>query len=150
MPKVNNQINSPINTPFSPAGRFRRLAAMVYDSFIVFSYLILITGIALILNQGQSLAPYQVPFLCYLLILTGLFLAWFWTKGQTLGMLAWKIRVIDREKNAPISFKRAFIRYAFSLLSWGCAGIGFLWCLWDPDHQMLHDKLAKTRVIKAN
>ncbi len=130
-----------------PAPLYRRLAAMVYDLFIVFSFLLLATTIALIINKGQSLLPYQYLFLTYLFISTGLFLGWFWTRGgQTLGMLAWKIKLVD-DNGINISWTTAFLRYTLAIPSIGLGAIGLMWCLFDKNKQSLHDRLAKTKVV---
>ena len=136
------------STELIPAPFLRRLAAMVYDSFIVFSFLLLATTFALIINKGKSLLPYQGLFLTYLFISTGLFLGWFWTRGgQTLGMLSWKIKLVD-DKGQKIHWARAFLRYTLSIPSIGLGAIGLIWCLFDKDKQSLHDRLAKTKVVK--
>lgn len=139
-------ISSQTNLSARPAPPLRRVASLVYDSFVTFSFLIGLTAVALLCNQGRSLEPYQAIFLTYLLITTGCFLAWFWKKGQTLGMLAWKIRLQNLNQQ-PVTFKQAFLRYCLAILSFGCCGVGFLWCFIDKDKQTLHDKFAKTRVV---
>ncbi|MBS0287280.1 MAG: RDD family protein [Proteobacteria bacterium] len=133
---------------FPSAPFLRRIAALVYDSFIVFSFLLLATTIALAVNHGQSLMPYRWLFISYLFISTGLFLSWFWiTSGQTLGMLAWKIKVINQD-GKTLTWKQAFLRYCVGFFSLGLGAIGLLWCLFNQDKQSLHDILLKTRVIK--
>lgn len=130
------------------AGFWRRLGALFYDSFVVFSFWILATALALWLNKGESLLSHHALFLTYLFLVTGLFLGYFWhKKGQTLGMLAWKIAVVD-ENNAPLSWKQAWIRYTLGCLSCCLGGLGFLWCLVDKHRKPLHDRLAKTKVIR--
>lgn len=132
---------------YAHAPLLKRFAAWIYDGFILFSFLILLTAIALLINQGQSLEAYHGLFLSYLIVSLGCFLAWFWKRGQTLGMLAWKIYVVT-EDNIPLSFKHAFARYLLALLSFGLCGIGFIWCLLNKDRQTLHDKIAKTRIVR--
>ena len=73
-------------------------------------------------------------------------ISWCWMKGQTLGMLAWKIHLVDHHGNR-ITWRHAFIRYCYAFVSMGLGCIGLLWCLWDKDRQMLHDKWAKTQVV---
>ncbi|MBS0290722.1 MAG: RDD family protein [Proteobacteria bacterium] len=131
-----------------PAPPFRRFAALVYDSFIVFSWLLLATFFALVLNKGQSLLAYRWLFLAYLFFSTGFCLAWFWSHGQTLGMLAWKIKLIDNN-GKRLTLIKAFKRYVIAFFSLSCGSIGFLWCLIDKDKQTLHDRLGKTRLIIA-
>lgn len=143
-----NKSNQTNLSVFPSAPLARRLAALVYDSFIVFSFLLLATTIALAMNKGQSLLPYRLLFISYLFISTGFFLGWFWkTSGQTLGMLAWKIRVITQD-GKPLTWPLALKRYALAFFSVGLAGIGLIWCLFDKDKQSLHDRVLATRVIK--
>src|SRR5436190_1007681 len=106
----------------------RRLAAIFYDSFIVFSFLLVLTAFALLANQGNSLSSYQSLFLGYLIFSTGLFVSWFWHKrGQTLGMLAWKIKVVDQD-NQNLSWPHAFYRYMVAFGTIALGGLGLLWC----------------------
>lgn len=141
-----NQTN--IENEFNNATFIRRLCALVYDSFVVFSFLILVTALALAINQGKSLLPHQTLFLAYLFISTGLLISWFWQKaGQTLGMLAWKIKVVDQNL-MPLTWQKAFIRFCIATVCIAAGGLGLLWCLIDKNQLALHDKLSKTRVIR--
>ena len=129
------------NAPF-----WRRLAALVYDAFIVFSFLLFVTAIALTVTQRDSFLDYRITYLSYLILCLGLFLTWLWKKsGQTLGMLAWKIKLVDNNHHL-LTWKKAWLRYFISVVSVGC-GAGLLWCLIDKNKQSLHDKLSNTKVI---
>ncbi len=99
-------------------------------------------------NKGQSFLPFREVFLAYLVVGTGFFLSWFWQKsGQTLGMLAWKVQLVDTYHN-KLTWKIALIRYFLALFSLSMAGLGFLWCLIDKDNQALHDRLAGTKLVR--
>lgn len=129
---------------------FRRFAAMVYDGFVIFSFWILLTAFALVLNQGHSLLPYRFYFLSYLFIATGLLLSYFWCKkGQTIGMAAWRLNVVQ-ENGSRLSWSQAGIRYLIGSISFFLGGAGFLWCLFNKKHQPLHDTVAKTIVVLRN
>ena len=72
--------------------------------------------------------------------------------GQTVGMMATGIRVIDESTGESIGFARAFGRGAFEYLMtivffipWI---IDMLFPLWDPKNQTLHDKVTRSVVIK--
>lgn len=133
--------------PTQSPSSFRCVAAMVYDSFILFSILLLATAIALFFNHGHSFLPHQYVFLTYLFAVCGLFLSYCWHKGgQTLGMLAWKIKIVD-EQGQRLSFKKAWLRYGLCLLSLFFVGMGFIWRLFDAEKQYLHDRLLGTRII---
>jgi len=71
--------------------------------------------------------------------------------GQTLGKKWVGIRVVQ-EDGSPIGYPRAFFRWlVFSLF--GLVPIldlvNILWPLWDPRKQTLHDKAAKTLVVRV-
>lgn len=94
-----------------PAGLFKQLVAMLYDSFLIAALLFIATAILLPFNDGEAVGGplYNI----YLLAILFIFYSGFWKKGgQTLGMKAWKIRIIDEYGNNPawsIGFLRLFI-----------------------------------------
>lgn len=132
--------------PHSPS-LFRCVAAMVYDGFIVFSLLLLATAIALFFNGGESLLPHRGVFLAYLFTFCGFFFSYCWHKsGQTLGMLAWKIKVTEKN-GKQLSFAKAWLRFLFAFLSLSFFGIGFFWRFFDSE--FLHDRLLGNHLKSA-
>lgn len=131
-----------------PASLFRKIAAGIYDIFIIFALLLLATSLALLINQGQSLKPYSFLFTFYLILIIGFFYCWFWTHGgQTIGMQAWKIKVVDQNLNA-LSWPQAIKRFIFALPCVGFFGLGFLSCLFFNKNKLsVHDFASSTRVI---
>lgn len=73
--------------------------------------------------------------------------------GQTLGKMMVHIRVVRAEDGSRIGYGKAFFRWFMSTLI-GAVGplnlINYLWPLWDDDNQTLHDKAAKTVVVKVS
>lgn len=73
--------------------------------------------------------------------------------GQTLGKQAMGIRVV-REDGQPMTVGTGMLRDAFGrqLLAALSSGIyalfDYLWPLWDRNRQCLHDKIARTRVVR--
>jgi uncharacterized RDD family membrane protein YckC len=94
-----------------PASLFKQLVAMLYDSFLIAALLFIATAILLPFNKGEAISGplYNM----YLLSILFIFYSGFWKKaGQTLGMKAWKIRIIDEYGNNPpwsIGFLRLII-----------------------------------------
>jgi uncharacterized RDD family membrane protein YckC len=142
-----NISQKPGNDPVSKPGFFRRLAATFYDLLLLIAVLFVATAILLPLNAGEAFTSQQFFFPVYLLLVSFLFYAWFWTHGgQTLGLRAWKIRVLTFDMK-PISWKQALLRFIAAILSWGFFGLGFLWILIDKNQRSWHDHLSKTALF---
>ena len=141
------------------AGVMRRLAAMTYDSMLMFGVLFTATLPTLLLGRSSpSIENEQVvhelhpvvsgwPFQLYLLLVYIAFFCWFWCKnGQTLGMQAWRLKVEDMSGNR-ISVKKGLLRLAGATISIACCGIGYWWIWIDKDGMSWHDRWSKTRVV---
>lgn len=126
------------------------MGAVFYDALLLLAILFFATAVALPFNGGQAFAPDQYIFPVYLLIISFVFYAWFWTHGgQTAGMRAWKITVVDCNGDL-IGWRQAALRFLAASLSWGCLGLGFIWCLFDKNRLCWHDHLSKTRLYYAD
>lgn len=140
---------STMNSPapkhnYPPASLIKQLAAMVYDSLLIIAVLFLATAIALIFNHGEAIVSSPM-FNLYLILIVFSFYAWFWTKsGQTLGMRAWKIRIVSEFGGNP-SWSIAYLRLLFASLSIACLGLGYLWRLFKP--YTWHDHLSQTLIV---
>ena len=132
---------------FPPASLIKQLAAMVYDSLLIFAVLFFVSAIAIMFNQGEAIesSPW---FSLYLLLALFTFYAWFWNKsGQTLGMRVWKIRIISEAGGNP-GWSVCYLRLISALLSILCFGLGYWWRLFKP--YTWHDRLSKTSIIDAS
>ncbi len=87
----------------------------------------------------------------YALVIGVIFFNWVYSyvryDGQSFGKRFVGLRVI-RADGQPMNYQTALIRLLVYLISMLCAGLGFLWMLWDENQRGLHDKIAKTLVIK--
>lgn len=137
----------------SAAGFGRRLAALVYDAVLLAAILIIYTVAALLLTHGAALVPATVGAWAYLYragliaLLAGYYLVNWLRSGQTLGMRAWRLRVVG-ESGKPLSLRAALLRVGFGVLAWAPAALGVLWLVLDPDRLAVHDRLSKTRVVR--
>lgn len=103
---------------------------------------------------GRMLASYGAFFIAYLAISGAYYIYLHASRGQTVGKMAMKIKVIDEQTGELIDYGRAAVRWAIpqalSLFTCGIAGIlNGLWPLWDPKRQTWHDKVARTVVVDA-
>ena len=128
-------------------GLFKRLAVTVYDLLLLVAVLFVATLVLLPFQQGNEFKPNSWLFPAYLILVSFLFYGWFWTTGgQTLGLLAWKLRVANADGQA-ISWKQAAIRYLTAVFSWGFLGLGFLWILVNEERLSWHDIASNSCVL---
>lgn len=147
---ANKNPAGPGTEQLSAPGLLRRVGAIVYDSLLLLAVLFFATAIALPFNAGKAFTTGQIYYPIYLLGISFFFYGWFWRHGgQTLGMRAWKIKIHTLD-GRPVGWNQAGLRFAAAMLSWGCFGMGFLWCLFDKSSLCWHDHLSKTRLSLAN
>lgn len=133
-----------------PASLWRRLAALLYDSLLLLGVLFLATALLLPLTGGAAIPAYQPLFQVYLLCVSFGFFTYFWRRGgQTLGMQAWHIRLVNQAGGA-ISLRQALLRFSIAWLSAAALGLGFVWALFEPQRRTWHDLAAGTRVIRLS
>ncbi len=86
--------------------------------------------------------------LCTFLILAPLYfvLLWYW-RGQTLGQVAVRVAVTDRE-GYHISLRQSLVRLIVWPLSVLPLGLGITTMFFDSEQRMLHDMLAGTVVVE--
>jgi resuscitation-promoting factor RpfA len=136
-----------------PAQLPRRLGAWLIDFGAVFGTTFLLLSIAaLMVGKGsfvESLSLVAVPG-CLLAALLGFVytaIFAFMFQGRTLGRLAVGIHLVD-ESGSAASPLRALVRAGFSLVSFALFLSGFWLALFDRYGQTLHDKVAKTFVVR--
>jgi uncharacterized RDD family membrane protein YckC len=135
------------------AGFGRRLAALIYDSFLLAALLMIFTAGALFFTHGLAVVPATAGAWVYLyraglvLVIAGYYVLNWLRSGQTLGMRAWHLRAVS-DSGKPLALKAAILRLIFSLLAWAPAALGVLWLYWDPERLALQDRLSKTRVVR--
>lgn len=127
----------------------RRLAAMLYESFLILAVL-MVAGFAYIPIFGNAEEPFRkAVFQLYLLAVALIYFLAFWTRGgQTLAMKTWRIKLTDLN-GANLTVSRGILRFSLALLSLSLFGVGYLWAIFDPHRQFLHDRLSKTRLISV-
>ncbi|MDQ2069407.1 RDD family protein [Natronospira bacteriovora] len=104
-----------ISTPLPAPSLLRRLAAALYDGLLVIAIWFLGTLLLLPLTGGEAIDSQHPAYLAYLILITGLFFVWFWHRsGRTLGMLAWRLRIVDGRQNPP-GLRALIIRAALML-----------------------------------
>lgn len=140
------------------AGVVRRLAALVYDAFLLFGLLVVplfvltaLRGKATLANDSVAhdlppIAPAPLMLVYMIVVICG-FYWYFWRRsGQTLGMQAWRLR-LDNAAGARASLRQCAIRSAVGLLALLAGGLGYWWIWVDRDGLSWHDRASGTRVV---
>jgi len=144
----------------TPAPLWRILAAMAYDSILVIAIWMVVTFIILsffgvenartLEGEAVVLDPiYKNITFAAMIVSAWAFYGWFWThSGQTLGMQAWRIRVVNKQ-GQPITAAQSVMRFGMAIVSWLLLGIGYWMMLFNSEKQTLHDKVSNTKLIKV-
>ncbi len=127
-------------------GFFRYIGAIFYDAMLIIALFFLATALLLPFTNGEAIqAPILFPL--YLLSISFIFLAWFWTHGgQTLGMQAWNLHLISDTKK-KITWYQALTRFLTALISWLPLGLGIFWCLWQKEGKTWQDLNSKSTIV---
>ena len=130
-----------------PAPLGWRAAAALYDLLPLIALWFATAALALAVTAG-TLDYHAWWYRLSLLVVTGGYFVLSWRNGgQTIGMRAWRLRVVD-ETGASPSYAAGTLRFGVAVVSLAAACIGFLWCLYDRDRRAWHDIAAKTRLVR--
>lgn len=134
------------------AGVLRRLGAMLYDTLAIIALMMVVTAVLLPLTGGEAITSerfgaWEYAYQALLVAIVVLFFGLFWTRqGQTLGMLAWRLR-LEREDGSLLGWGDVIKRLAAAAVSLMLAFAGYLWIWVDRDRLAWPDRWTRTRVV---
>jgi uncharacterized RDD family membrane protein YckC len=176
------RLENPMSTPriqalqgeseVRPAGVLVRLAAMTYESVLLFGVVFVVTyALLAVARWTYPLTPFQrVGLQSILFVVLGVYFTYQWSKsGQTLAMKSWHLRLVDRSGRPPPK-PIAALRY---VLAWHLVVPGALWIAFfgghgpidaavtalgfvllliparfDVQRRLLHDRISSTRIVR--
>ena len=146
------------------------MACWLYEGMLMFGVVFIAGYLFSTLSQTRNAMDNRHALQAFLFVIFGIYFVWLWSKGQTLAMKTWDIRVVDQAGN-PITQARALLRYALAWLWFlpALAGVApfnlsgaessvfivgwvAIWALlsrFHPSQQFWHDALAGTRLISV-
>ncbi|MGQ0578094.1 MAG: RDD family protein [Betaproteobacteria bacterium] len=125
-----------------------RLLSLAYEGVLLFGILFVASYLFLGLARDAHTGLPRLLLQAYVLAVCGAYFVFCWTRsGQTLPMKTWRIRLVT-DQGKPLAIGRAFRRYLLAVPG-VLSGIGVLWALVDRDGQFLHDRMAKTRIVRV-
>ncbi len=146
----------------------RRMACWLYEGMLLFGVVFIAGYLFGTLSQTKNAMDNRHALQAFLFVVFGIYFVWLWSKGQTLAMKTWHIRVVDRT-GQPLTQVRAFVRYLCSWL-WVLPPLAMSWvfdlkggeaivifvgwiAIWSilsrfhPHQQFWHDALAGTQLV---
>ena len=138
--------------PFRPAALHWRRLAMAYDLLPVAALWFAVATLSYALHGFRPVAPGSgaawTTFAAMLLAGFGYFgLSWR-RGGQTIGMRAWRLRLVAAGDASRPGWGALVLRYGVAAVSLGGFGFGFLWSLVDRERRTWHDIASATRVVR--
>jgi len=145
-------------------GIFRRLATIIYDSFLIFACCLVTGGVvvgakiasmseqhieAMRANGQRAIdGPVESAILFTVCALTVfLFYGYFWRKtGQTLAMQAWRTKLVCLDGSPRPTWTQCVIRFFVGLFAFALGGIGFLWMYTNPARKTWQDLASNTEL----
>jgi uncharacterized RDD family membrane protein YckC len=149
----------------------RRLASLFYEAFLAFGIALATAFVFSILTQMRNALYGRQALGAVIALVLGVYFTWSWTKGRTLPMQTWRMRIVD-SAGRPLTPMRAAVRYALCsvwvlppiavfahqhLADWKPVTAAFFgWVLFwallsrlHPQRQFWHDAWAGTRLVDA-
>lgn len=146
------------------ASEYARLGAILIDVLIIRVSVLLIvlimvpTGVLKNFEpmlEGEGFVSIVVELSLGLLVYSAINGHMLATRGQTIGKILMKVRIVDMNNSIPPLPKILFLRFFLIQLVAACGSFGVFLAIVDalfifrPDRRCLHDRLAGTQVIKA-
>lgn len=145
----------------------------MYEGMLLFAVVFVAGWLFSALSQMRHALDDRRPLLqAFLFVVFGIYFVWFWSRGQTLAMKTWGLRLVGRDGHAVPQW-RALLRY---LLAWlwflpplfvarwlpfqvsggevsvlviGWVAIWAVLARFHPERQFWHDAWAGTRLIST-
>lgn len=146
----------------------RRMACWLYEGMLMFGVVFIAGYLFSTLTQTRHALDNRHMQQAFLFVVFGIYFTWFWSRGQTLAMKTWHIRVVNRQ-GRPLNQGRALWRYVLSwvwflpplavgglygldggevtVITLGWVAIWAILSRFHPERQFLHDALAGTRLV---
>lgn len=161
---------TPTTAPQTPK-LWVRMACGVYEGLLVFGVLAAASLVYGLVVRPSGDTNWGLAHRLYLLVVLAAYFTWFWSKGETLAMGTWHLRLRMARDHGAVPPVRALLRFALSLM-WFLPGLLALhlsgldgeraawWVVMGgnivgyalltrlhPSRQYLHDVLAGTEMV---
>ena len=124
----------------------KRIAASVYDLFLLLGVWFVVGSLAVWINGGIIQTKWVGPIL--VILSTWIFYGYFWMNGgKTLGMAVWNFEIYSIDGD-EITLKKVSIRFFSNIFTILLAGLPLALIYFSKDNLSLSDYLSKTSYKK--
>ncbi|MCW8924814.1 MAG: RDD family protein [Xanthomonadales bacterium] len=122
---------------------------MLYDGVILLGLLMLASAIALPFGGEGKMAFQDFWITLWFIIVCAAYLTTSWRAGMTLGMRAWRVRLVNPD-GGLIPWSKCLLRFLVGTISLAIFGLGVFWALYDSQRRGWHDLAANTLLIRLD
>lgn len=166
---ISNTPSTPDRPNLTAPSLVRRMACWLYEGILLFGVVFIAGYLFSTLTQTRNALDNRHAQQVFLFLVFGIYFTWFWSKGQTLAMKTWHIRMVDKA-GRPVTQTRALLRYLLSwiwflpplaasawwslpggeatVLTLGWVAVWAILSRFHPAQQFWHDALAGTRLVQ--
>lgn len=158
------------STDLETPGLWRRMSCWLYEGILLFGVVFIAGYLFSALSQTKNAMDNRNALQAFIFVVFGIYFGWLWSKGQTLAMKTWRIRVVDLQ-GQPLTQGRAVVRYLWSwvwllppllaagwfelsggettVITLGWVAVWAILSRFHPRRQFWHDALAGTQLVNA-
>lgn len=117
---------------------------MVYDALLVVA-LWMVTLFPMVAVSNDAVYGATVRSVLFLELYV--FFVYFWMhRGQTLGMLAWRLE-LRTDSGGALTLTQATLRFFAALLSFATLGLGYVWMYTSADRRTWSDLASASHIV---
>ena len=133
------------NTPL-----WKHFAAFLYDIFPLLGLFILTSLIVAIIRKGNIVAQHTLWFDILIFSEMAMYYIYSWkTGGQTIGMRAWKFKILPNGEQANLTWSQSLLRFIIGIVSTLLFGLGLFWKLISKKNQSWMDLASASNTINV-
>ena len=118
---------------------------MVYDGLVVMAFWVF-TVVILVAATGDVVVGAWLQSLLFLELYAFFTLSWMF-RGQTIGMLAWRLEIHGGARLSAIDASKRFVG---ALAAFMTLGFGYVWMWFDKESRTWPDIFSSTQVVRRS
>ena len=122
---------------------WKHFAAFIYDIFPIVGMFLLTTFIVVLIRHGEEVKPHTLWFDLIVITELAFYYTYSWKiGGQTLGMRAWKFKIIPNQNQATMTWPQTSLRFLVGIISTLLLGSGLFWALFSKEKRTWMDLVS--------